>query len=307
MGHASVATFLLQVNNMGNPKFGQRNPDYPYALQNSLDAQPPSSSYAAKNRNTMNDENQPIQSAPIVEAVVDIDCDLPQKLDLHGLQGAAGDALRERYPKFRQQLVQQHIFKQEGGKLPETQVHQGLGAMQFVTDDERQLIQFRLNGFSFNRLAPYKSFDEYLPEIESGWRVFLQLAQPVVIRKLGIRMINRIMLPLDGGKLDFGDFLSVSPRLPDTGAPLSFLGFLDQQMALDGETGNHANIIKTTELPQGENLPLILDIDVFYPCETQPTDWRVIRNRLDSLRSLKNRIFRKTLTQQCLNLFSPQA
>jgi hypothetical protein len=30
----------------------------------------------------MNDENQPIPSAPIIEAVVDIDCDLPPKLDL---------------------------------------------------------------------------------------------------------------------------------------------------------------------------------------------------------------------------------
>ncbi len=29
--------------------------------------------------------------------------------------------------------------------------------MQFLTEDEKQLIQFRPNGFSFNRLAPYGS------------------------------------------------------------------------------------------------------------------------------------------------------
>ena len=78
-------------------------------------------------------------------------------------------------------------------------------------------------------------------------------------------------------------------------------------MALDGETGNRANLIKTTELPQGDELPLILDVDAFYPCEMPPVDWQVIRDRLDSLRSLKNRIFRNTLTPKCLNLFSPQA
>ena len=128
-----------------------------------------------------------------------------------------------------------------------------------------------------------------------------------MVRKIGIRMINRIMLPMDGGKLDFGHFLTVTPRLPDTGSPLGFLGFLDQQMALDSETGNRANIVKTTELPQGDQLPMILDIDVFYPCEAAPADWQVIRDRLDSLRSLKNRIFRNTLTKQCLNLFCPQA
>ena len=255
----------------------------------------------------MNEENQPISSAPIIEAVVDIDCDLPAKLDLQSLREAAEDALRDRYPKFRQQLIQEHVFTKEGGAPPEIRIQQGHGAMQFLTDDERQLIQFRPNGFSFNRLAPYGSLNDYLSEIESGWRTFVQLAQPVMVRKIGIRMINRIMLPMDGGKLDFGHFLTVTPRLPDTGSPLGFLGFLDQQMALDSETGNRANIVKTTELPQGDQLPMILDIDVFYPCEAPPADWQVIRDRLDSLRSLKNRIFRNTLTQQCLNLFSPQA
>jgi len=255
----------------------------------------------------MSHENQPIPSAPIIEAVVDIDCDLPPGLDLHGLREVVAEALRERYPKFRQQLVQEHVFMQEGGKLPESEVRQALGAMQFVSEDERQLIQFRPNGFSFNRLAPYGSLDEYLSEIESGWRVFLQQVQPVVVRKVGIRMINRILLPMDGGQLDFGDFLTVSPRLPETGSPLSFLGFLEQQMALDGKSGNRASIVKTTELPQGDKLPLILDIDVFNSCETAPGDWGEIRDRLNSLRSLKNRIFRNTLTPRCLNLFSPQA
>lgn len=255
----------------------------------------------------MNQENQPIPSAPIIEAIVDIDCDLPPKLDLQSLREAAGDALRDRYPKFRQLLIQEHVFTNHGDAPPEIRVNQGQGAMQFLTVDEKQLIQFRPNGFSFNRLAPYGSLDDYLTEIESGWRTFLQLAQPVMIRKIGIRMINRIMLPMDGGKLNFGDFLTVTPRLPDTGSPLGFLGFLDQQMALDSETGNRANIIKTTELPQGGQLPLILDIDVFHTSETPPADWPAIRDRLDSLRSLKNRIFRNTLTPQCLNLFSPQA
>ena len=107
--------------------------------------------------------------------------------------------------------------------------------------------------------------------------------------------------------MHFDQFLRVPPRLPDTGSPLVFLGFLDQQMALDADTGNRANITKTTELPQGDKLPLIVDLDAFYPCEMPPADWLAIRDRLDSLRSLKNRIFRNTLTPQCQNLLSPQA
>jgi uncharacterized protein (TIGR04255 family) len=254
----------------------------------------------------MNTENQPIPRAPIIEAVVDIDCDLPTKLDLESLQEPAAKALHDLYPKFKQLYVQQHVFKQQAGAMPEMETHKGKGAMQFLTEDEKQLIQFRPNGFSFNRLAPYDSFDNYFKEIETRWKTYLELAQPVVIRKIGIRMINRIMLPIAEGKLNFGDFLTVTPRLPDTGSSLVYLGFLDQQMALDPATGNQANIVKTTQVAQGDKLPMILDIDVFHPCEIQPNDWQAIRNRLDSLRSLKNRIFRNTLTPQCLNLFSPQ-
>jgi len=254
----------------------------------------------------MSSENQPIPSAPIIEAVVDIDCELPVSLDLQALREAAEDALRTRYPKFRQQLIQQHVFKQEGDQPPEMQISQGQGAMQFLTEDEKQLVQFRPNGFSFNRLAPYTSLDDYFPEIESTWKTFVELARPVVIGKIGIRMINRILLPMDGGKVELGRFLAMPPRLPDTGSPLIFLGFLDQQTALDPATQNHANIVKTAEPPQNDKLPIILDIEVFHPFETSPADWSVIRDRLNSLRSLKNRIFRNTLTTQCLNLFSPQ-
>lgn len=253
----------------------------------------------------MNETAFRLPRAPIIEAVLDIDCDLPPMLDLSGIQGAAFEVFKDRYPKFRQEFIQQHVLTQAGDAAPELRVNEGLGALQFVTEDEKQLVQFRPNGFSFNRLAPYTSLDDYLPEIEASWHTFLKLAKPVQIRKLGIRMINRILLPMAEEKLDFGDFLQVPPRLPtSTGAKLSFLGFLDQHLAMDAETGSRVNIVQTTQLPEDDKLPLILDIEVFQPCQTIPDDWSDILDRIKSLRNLKNRIFQHTLTPRCLNLFS---
>lgn len=252
----------------------------------------------------MNEDNRPIPSPPIIEAVVDIDCDLPTKLDLQSLREAAGDALRERYPRFRQQLIQEHVFKKEGDAPPEIRVNQGHGAMQFLTEDEKQLIQFRPNGFSFNRLAPYGSLDDYLPEIAEGWQLFRSLAKPVVIRKVGIRMINRIFLPLTDGKLNFADYLLTPPLLPAPPGELGFLGFFEQHMVADNATGDRANIVRTTEAIGDNRMPMILDIDVFRLCEGDPADWNEINLALASLRNLKNRIFRNTLTPQCLSLFS---
>ncbi len=77
----------------------------------------------------MDRENQPILGAPIIEAVVDIDCDLPTKLDLQSLREPAEKSLRDRYPKFKQQFIQQHVFKRQAGAIPAMETHQGQGAM----------------------------------------------------------------------------------------------------------------------------------------------------------------------------------
>jgi uncharacterized protein (TIGR04255 family) len=259
------------------------------------------------NRTIMDVTALHLTHAPIIEAVLDIDCDLPPTLDLSDLQADAAVALRERYPKFRKQFIQEHVITKEPDAPAAMRVNKGLGALQFLAEDEKQLVQFRLNGFSFNRLEPYTSLDKYLPEIEASWRIFRELAKPVQIRRIGIRMINRILLPMLEGTLDFGDFLLVPPRLPSIGAKLGFLSFLDQHLAMDAETGNRVNIVKTTQAPVDGKLPLILDIDVFQLCQTTPDDWSDLLERIKSLRSLKNRIFQHTLTQQCLNLFSPSA
>lgn len=252
----------------------------------------------------MDDTRFQLDRAPIIEAVLDIDCDLPPTLDWNALQESAHEALRSRYPKVRRQLVQNHVFTARDDAAPVLQSNEGLGAVQFLTEDERQLVQFRANGFSFNRLAPYTTLDDYLPEIESAWLKFRELAGPVMVRKIGFRMINRILLPMRDGRLNYGDYLETPPRLPMTGMKLGILGFLDQQMAVDEESGNLVNIVKTSQLPEDGKLPVILDIDAFHPCQIPPPEWCDLRPRIESLRNLKNRIFRHTLTPQCLNLFS---
>ena len=75
-------------------------------------------------------------------------------------------------------------------------------------------------------------------------------------------------------------------------------------MVADNATGDRANIVRTTEAIADNQMPMILDIDVFRLCEGDPADWNEINLALASLRNLKNRIFRNTLTPQCLSLFS---
>jgi uncharacterized protein (TIGR04255 family) len=160
----------------------------------------------------------------------------------------------------------------------------------------------RAQGFSFNRLAPYTSLDDYLPEIERTWRLYVDLVSPVQVRVIRLRYINRIPVPLSANTVDLDEFLKIGPRLPDE-ERLVLSGFLSQQAAIEKDTGDQLNLVLTAQPPVNETLPVILDITVASAEITEPTDWSTILRLVGSLRSLKNRIFVNTLTSKCIELF----
>jgi uncharacterized protein (TIGR04255 family) len=175
-------------------------------------------------------------------------------------------------------------------------------AFQFLHDDEKQLVQVRAQGFSFNRLAPYTSLDDYLPEIERTWGLYVKLISPVQIRVIRLRYINRILVPMAANSVDLDEFLKIGPRLPDENR-LVLSGFLNQQAAVEKDTGHQLNLVLTAQPPVNEKLPIILDITAASPVAADPADWSNILRLIGSLRSLKNRVFANTLTTKCIELF----
>ena len=250
----------------------------------------------------MSENSLKLTAAPIVEAVVDIECDMPSKFDLAALEGAAREAYRDRYPGFQTQFIEEHKIEQLPDGPAKHTLKRGIQALQFRQQDNKQLIQVRSQGYSFNRLAPYATLDDYLGEIERTWRLFVELAAPVQVRAVRLRYINRLPLPLKDGKLETTDFLKVSPQLPDE-SNLTFVGFLNQHSAVEARTGNQANIVLTSQPIEGDKLPVIFDIGVNHLEIGEVENWPWILENILSLRGLKNRIFENTLTKSCLNLF----
>jgi uncharacterized protein (TIGR04255 family) len=250
----------------------------------------------------MTNQDFSLKNPPIVEAVLDIECDLPTSQQVATLEGPAQERFRDRYPKLRKQFVHEHQIKAEPGQLPELSARHAIQGLQFLQADEKQLVQVRSQGFSFNKLAPYTRLGDYLPEIERVWHLYVDLASPVQIRSIRLRYINRIMLPTKGKSVDLDKYLRIGPRLPDEDS-LTFTGFLTQQAMLEKKTGNQVHLVLTAQLPEGENLPIILDNIVLTPGPESPGNWPWISERIQQLRALKNHIFRRTVTEECLNLF----
>jgi uncharacterized protein (TIGR04255 family) len=237
-----------------------------------------------------------------VEAVVDIDCDLRGGVNLNELKASAHGVFARDYPKLRVQMIQEHQIEQQGDHEPTFSARRGIQALQFLTEDEKQVVQVRAQGFSFNRLAPYSTLDNYLPEIERTWQLYREVVAPIQVRILRLRYINRILLPLIDGRVTFTDYLEVGPQLREPEG-LSFRGFLNQYGAIEDSTGNEVNIVLATQAAEGRFLPIILDITAANPGALEPNDWPTILTTIQSLRDLKNQVFRSTLTERCLNLF----
>lgn len=239
-----------------------------------------------------------------MEAVVDIDCDVPTVVDIDALDAGARAVLTVEYPAARRRLLSEHQISAEPGQPVAVSSRRGLQALQYISADEKQIVQFRLNGYSFNRLAPYTSFDDYLPEIERTWRLFVDIARPVLCRVVRLRFINRIALPLTDGRVEIDDYLKLAPRLADE-QRLTFVGFFNQHSVEETATGNQANIVFATQPVEQDRLPLIFDIEAFKTGDCDPSDWSTISGRIASLRSLKNLVFRNSLSDTCLSLFQP--
>jgi uncharacterized protein (TIGR04255 family) len=203
-----------------------------------------------------------LRNPPIVEAVVDVDCDLPPGFDVASLEEAARARFEERYPRARKHFMQEYNVGVVANALPQMPARPTIQALRFLRDDERQLVQVRAQGFSFNRLAPYTTLDDYLPEIERAWGLYVDLVAPVQIRAIRLRYINRILVPMTTGQVDLDEFLKIGPRVPNE-EELILSGFLEQQASVERDTGNHINLV---------------------------------------LRSLKNRIFANSLTDKCIQL-----
>jgi uncharacterized protein (TIGR04255 family) len=239
--------------------------------------------------------------APIVEAIVDLDCDMPANPDWDALEQTALSKFSG-YPKSRRAFVHELEMSSQGGVATRFSNETTLGALRFFQEDERQLVQIRTAGYSFNRLAPYSSLDAYLPEVERTWRAFVELVAPVSVRSIRLRCINRLLLPFPEGKLELDEYLNVGPRVPDERG-LTLTQFFVRQSVVDVATSHVANIVVAAQPVTAGRLPIIFDIEATQAGPLVPNDWPALLVHIQSLRALKNRIFRDSLIDKCLKLF----
>jgi len=254
-----------------------------------------------------------LTKAPIVEAIIDLRVRLPSEFDIARFK-TLHSQFQTDYPKVEDQKVVEHKFEHAPGKQTSHSVQDhGIQGYLFRSADDANVVQFRRNGFTFNRLKPYTSWEQVFPEATRFWKLYVETCRPIEISRIAVRYINRLMLP--GPHLDYSDYLSAPPALPGSATssltrlhpemstgPRFVSGFVSRVVINDPDAHITAAVVQALEPPSEDRyIPVILDIDVFQQ-NVSNLDAVAVLNRFGKLRDIKNRVFFGSITDKTFEM-----
>ena len=237
---------------------------------------------------------------PLTEAVIDVRVRPRDGFDPH-LFEAAAQGLSGRFPRSEPRTAGKMTFTLGPGGARKPDIEDlGMQGVFFHSADETLIAQFRVDGFSLNRLAPYSSWEELWPLALELWEAYRTISLPASVTRLALRYINKISLP--GPLHSYAEYLRVVPVLPPE-LPQHVTAFMARTTIADQDSHCAAHITHVFPLsgPKGEPT-MVLDIDAFTEFSLGPTDL-LLAPRFEELRVLKNRIFFSYLTEKALEGF----
>jgi len=228
-----------------------------------------------------------LSNAPIKEALIDIQVELPREASANELLDISKQ-LSSKYPqRFKRTKLSVEIRAKDMDNSAQIQKSIPVGYA-VKTEDGKEVVQFRLDGFTFSLLGHYDDWGDLRNTAYDHWKKYLDGVRPVFVRRVAVRFINDIAIrpPLE-------KYLKIFPQVSSTLTGIFESALVRIQNKLD----NGASVIFTQaikESQKGDVVPVIIDIDVFQEKQFDPgsdTFWEVI----DSFHEVKNQYFFENL------------
>jgi uncharacterized protein (TIGR04255 family) len=245
-----------------------------------------------------------LSSAPITEAIFDIRVKSRPNFQVSDFAVLKAN-LQEIFPKFEERRGGQVTFRFEppgSGISPQPPNIQDLGLQGyfFKSEDEKLIAQFRVDGFTLNKLKPYSNWDELQPLVMDLWNRYVSIAEPVTITRCAVRYINHIII--NQGQFDLDDYLRAAPPVPEE-LPQAIGDFLSRVTIVDSNEKIAASVTQVFKPnPSVQFPPIILDIDTFKNVDMHPSD-AALWDIFSALRAFKNKIFFNFVTEKTIGQF----
>jgi uncharacterized protein (TIGR04255 family) len=238
-------------------------------------------------------------NAPITEALVEIRAQLPANVTMADLEGLHAQ-IRVEYPKkkTRKRLEAKLELKDEMEPVKTSQVRED--GYLFISADEKQIAQFRLDGFTFNRLRPYSRWEDMYQEARRTWEIYKMAVKPLLVTQIAVRYINSIEIP--SKIFDYDHYFTAIPRIPQP-LPQILQHFFTRVMIPFLDHGATAIVIQTPSgRPDPVHTDILLDVEVDCRLDLEPEDPR-IWEAFSTLRNIKNDVFFSHITERTKELF----
>ena len=238
--------------------------------------------------------------APIAEAVLDIRVDELGPAVLSRIEPYVDAG----YPN-REEGVLSGVEIEHSPLGMSTKSVRKMNGFRFTSEDGKQIVQMRSDGFTFSRLAPYEDWQAFYAESRRLWLVYVRLTGKVHVRRAGLRYINQIRVPAGHVRID--DYLrtrpEISPDMPDVTSGY----FMSLDIPLPAFEAKSQIVQTVLEDEEGNGGFLVLDIDVFCPLERQAfthcTEMQGLDVMFSRLREAKNLVFEASITDKSRRLF----
>lgn len=241
-----------------------------------------------------------LKSAPIHEAIFDIRVKARSEFQVEEFEELK-ETLSEKFPLSQERYSKNITWKISSSEVDPPEVKDlGLQGLFFRSQDEKTLAQFRIDGFTLNKLNPYSSWAELFPIMLELWAEYDSIAKPELVTRIATRFINRIPIVEDG--LDFDDYLMAAPKIPPD-LPQTLSSFSSKVTIDDTDHSIAAHVSQSfAPNPSGEGIIITLDIDAFQFVDLSPQDDKLVEN-FGLLHEFKNDIFFNYVTEKTLGLF----
>lgn len=165
-----------------------------------------------------------------------------------------------------------------------------------ISQDKKQIAQFKKHGFSFSRLAVYDGWDKNYKEALRLWKKYCEVMKPEAITRVATRFINNFQIPHIFTKPEeyFNTYIQYDNSILPAWNQMSY------RLLMSHSNGIKSHIIFDSSINQSnQNVNIVFDIDVFSDSLVLlHTDTLALENIFNQLREVKNIIFEKSITNK---------
>ena len=219
---------------------------------------------------------------------------IPQIKELH-------PKISAQYPGSKERRKWEGKFEFKDDKSLAHSFDLGVDGYLFESSDKLQIVQFRLDGFTFSRLRPYQTWESLRDEAQRLWGIYKESVNPIGASRLAVRYINQLDVALPANANEY----FTKPPQTSSDASSGIESFFSR-MVVNHPEGISSIVIQAFEKPENSvTTRLLLDIDVFKLTTLKIDDrktWEIEERKIweafELLRQIKNKIFFSSITSK---------